>query len=119
MPRGQQLARLRRRRLGHPHVGGAEEAAPGARARHEDELGERVRAVGRREPRGEVGRRAGLRQVKVVESEKAVHLGYFLNGKNQDLLPGEERIVAGQPDDEPEVPPVPEKHSKPKRKKDR
>lgn len=39
-----------------------------------------------------------------------------------DYVPGEERIVAGHPDDDPEadVPAVPEKHSRPKKKhKDR
>ncbi len=45
----------------------------------------------------EVVSRAELRQVKVVESEKAIHLSYFLNGKNQDPLPGEERMVIPSP----------------------
>ena len=36
---------------------------------------------------------AGLRQAKVVESEKAVHITYFLNGKLKDPLPGEERVI--------------------------
>ncbi|MGD1996708.1 MAG: alkaline phosphatase family protein [Anaerolineae bacterium] len=36
----------------------------------------------------------GLRQVKVVESEKSVHLTHFLNGKRSEPFPGEEwRIV--------------------------
>jgi 2,3-bisphosphoglycerate-independent phosphoglycerate mutase len=35
----------------------------------------------------------GLKQVKVCESEKAVHLTYFLNGKRQESFPGEERII--------------------------
>jgi len=34
--------------------------------------------------------KAGMRQVKVVESEKSVHLSYFLNGKNNGSFPGEE-----------------------------
>jgi 2,3-bisphosphoglycerate-independent phosphoglycerate mutase len=37
--------------------------------------------------------RHGLRQVKITEAEKAVHVGFFLNGKKNELLPGEERIV--------------------------
>ena len=41
--------------------------------------------------------RAGLRQVKIVESEKAIHVGYFLNGKIQDPFPGEERIIVSSP----------------------
>jgi 2,3-bisphosphoglycerate-independent phosphoglycerate mutase len=37
---------------------------------------------------------AGLRQVKIVESEKQVHLTFFLNGKRNESFPGEEwRIV--------------------------
>jgi 2,3-bisphosphoglycerate-independent phosphoglycerate mutase len=41
----------------------------------------------------EVVSRAGLRHAKVVESEKAVHLTYFLNGKRKGPFPGEERVV--------------------------
>jgi len=33
--------------------------------------------------------RAGCRQTKVAESEKAVHITYFLNGKIKDRFPGE------------------------------
>jgi 2,3-bisphosphoglycerate-independent phosphoglycerate mutase len=35
----------------------------------------------------------GVKQVKITEAEKAVHVGFFLNGKKQESLPGEERIV--------------------------
>lgn len=35
----------------------------------------------------------GLKQAKITEAEKAVHVSFFLNGKKSDLLPGEERIV--------------------------
>lgn len=35
----------------------------------------------------------GLRQVKITESEKAVHVSYFLNGKKEAAFPGEERII--------------------------
>lgn len=34
-----------------------------------------------------------LKQTKITEAEKAVHVGFFFNGKKQELLPGEERIV--------------------------
>jgi 2,3-bisphosphoglycerate-independent phosphoglycerate mutase len=34
-----------------------------------------------------------LKQAKITEAEKAVHVGFFFNGKKQELLPGEERIV--------------------------
>jgi 2,3-bisphosphoglycerate-independent phosphoglycerate mutase len=37
--------------------------------------------------------RHGFRQAKITEAEKAVHVGYFLNGKREETLPGEERIV--------------------------
>jgi len=41
----------------------------------------------------EVLSKAGLKQVKIVESEKAIHLGFFLNGKRKDPFPGEERLI--------------------------
>ena len=34
-----------------------------------------------------------LQQAKITEAEKAVHVGFFFNGKKKELLPGEERIV--------------------------
>jgi 2,3-bisphosphoglycerate-independent phosphoglycerate mutase len=39
----------------------------------------------------------GLRQVKITESEKAIHLGYFLNGKRERPFPGEERVIVPSP----------------------
>ena len=42
---------------------------------------------------------AGLKQVKVVESEKAVHLSFFLNGKRNEPFEGEERVVVHSPKD--------------------
>jgi len=42
---------------------------------------------------GEVLSRHGLRQAKITEAEKAVHVLYFLNGKNEEPLSGEERII--------------------------
>jgi len=41
--------------------------------------------------------RAGLRVAKVAESEKAVHIGYFLNGKNDTVFPGEEKQIVPSP----------------------
>ena len=41
--------------------------------------------------------RAGKRLVKVAESEKAVHIGHFLNGKRDDVFPGEERVIVPSP----------------------
>jgi 2,3-bisphosphoglycerate-independent phosphoglycerate mutase len=45
----------------------------------------------------EVVSRAGLRQVKVAESEKAIHISFFLNGKRQDPFPGEKRVIVPSP----------------------
>ncbi len=41
----------------------------------------------------EVVCRSGGRVAKVVESEKAIHVNYFLNGKRSEPFPGEERTV--------------------------
>src|SRR4030043_585477 len=40
----------------------------------------------------------GLRQAKISESEKTIHVSYFLNGKTEELFPGEERIVINSPE---------------------
>lgn len=45
----------------------------------------------------EVVSSAGLRQVKITETEKAVHLAYFLNGKRKGEWAGETRISAISP----------------------
>lgn len=39
----------------------------------------------------------GLRQAKIVETEKSVHLTYYLNGKNEEILPGEDRFIPESP----------------------
>jgi 2,3-bisphosphoglycerate-independent phosphoglycerate mutase len=41
---------------------------------------------------GEVLSKQGMRQVRVVESEKAIHVSYFLNGKAPDPFPLEDRV---------------------------
>ncbi|MFH1680674.1 MAG: alkaline phosphatase family protein [Candidatus Eisenbacteria bacterium] len=46
---------------------------------------------------GEAVSRAGLRQAKVVETEKSVHLSYFLNGKRREPFPREERFFVESP----------------------
>lgn len=43
--------------------------------------------------------RAGLAQVKITETEKSIHLAYFLNGKRDGILPGETRIAPHSPAD--------------------
>ncbi len=49
---------------------------------------------------------AGISILKISESEKAIHLGYFLNGKRVEPFPGEERVVIPSPevDDYSQVP---------------
>jgi len=42
--------------------------------------------------------RAGLRLLKVAESEKAAHIGYFMNGKTDAAFPGEERKIVPSPE---------------------
>ena len=43
--------------------------------------------------------RHGRKQVKISETEKAVHVSFFLNGKILDPFPGEERISVSTPKD--------------------
>ena len=38
-----------------------------------------------------------LKQAKIVESEKAVHVAFYLNGEVEGLIPGEERIIIPSP----------------------
>jgi 2,3-bisphosphoglycerate-independent phosphoglycerate mutase len=54
-----------------------------------------------RETLSEVLSKHGLRQVKISESEKAIHVSYFLNGKVREPFPGEERMVIPSPKDVP------------------
>ena len=48
---------------------------------------------------------AGKRQVKIVESEKGVHLSFFLNGKRSEPCPGEERRIVPSREFEGYLPP--------------
>jgi len=54
----------------------------------------------------EVISKAGFKQIKICESEKAIHLGYFLNGKRTEPFPLEQRIEVESPkvDDYSQVP---------------
>ncbi|MCJ7579368.1 MAG: alkaline phosphatase family protein, partial [Candidatus Aminicenantes bacterium] len=45
----------------------------------------------------EVVTQAGLHVLKIAESEKAVHVGFFLNGKTETIFSGEERTVVPSP----------------------
>lgn len=40
---------------------------------------------------------AGRRQIKICESEKAVHVSFFFNGKSNESLPGEDRVIVHSP----------------------
>jgi len=40
----------------------------------------------------------GLRQIKVSESEKAIHVRYFLNGRREEPFPGETSVVVPSPE---------------------
>jgi 2,3-bisphosphoglycerate-independent phosphoglycerate mutase len=40
---------------------------------------------------------AGFSVRKIAESEKATHVGFFFNGKTDDVFPGEERIIIPSP----------------------
>ncbi|HQF99331.1 MAG TPA: phosphoglycerate mutase (2,3-diphosphoglycerate-independent), partial [Candidatus Aminicenantes bacterium] len=42
--------------------------------------------------------RAGLSLLKISESEKAIHVGFFLNGKSEDVFPGEDRLIIPSPE---------------------
>ena len=41
---------------------------------------------------------ARLRVSKIAESEKAAHIGFFMNGKSSAIFPGEERIIVPSPE---------------------
>lgn len=45
----------------------------------------------------EVVTKNGLKILKIAESEKAVHIGFFMNGKSNRVFPGEERIIIDSP----------------------
>ncbi len=46
---------------------------------------------------GDVWSRAGLRQLRIAETEKYAHVTYFFSGGREELLPGEERILIPSP----------------------
>lgn len=50
----------------------------------------------------------GFRQAKISESEKAIHVGFFFNGKILEPFPGEERIIVPTPKDVPYLDQKPE-----------
>jgi len=46
----------------------------------------------------EVVTKAGFPLLKIAESEKAIHMSYFMNGKTEEPFPGEEMIVVPSPE---------------------
>ena len=50
-----------------------------------------------RDTLSEVISKHGLQQIKVAESEKGIHVCYFLNGKIDQPFPGEERLLIPSP----------------------
>ncbi|MDR1685312.1 MAG: 2,3-bisphosphoglycerate-independent phosphoglycerate mutase [Desulfovibrio sp.] len=50
---------------------------------------------------GEIVSRAGMRQLRIAETEKYAHVTYFFNGGIEDPLPGEERRLINSPRDVP------------------
>lgn len=48
---------------------------------------------------GEVASQAGVRQLRIAETEKYAHVTYFFNGGEEKKYPGEERILIPSPRD--------------------
>ena len=46
---------------------------------------------------GEVVSQAGIRQLRIAETEKYAHVTYFLNGSEETPFPGEERVLIPSP----------------------
>lgn len=50
---------------------------------------------------GELASQAGIRQLRIAETEKYAHVTYFFNGGEENKFPGEERILIPSPKDVP------------------
>jgi 2,3-bisphosphoglycerate-independent phosphoglycerate mutase len=48
---------------------------------------------------GEIASQAGIRQLRIAETEKYAHVTYFFNGGEEAKFPGEERILIPSPKD--------------------
>lgn len=48
---------------------------------------------------GQVYSEAGLRQLRIAETEKYAHVTYFLNGGREEPFPGEDRVLVPSPRD--------------------
>ena len=72
-------------------------------------------AFGDERPRdtlGEIVGRAGLRQMRIAETEKYAHVTYFLNGGEETAFPGEERRLVQSPKHVPTYDHAPEMSAK-------
>jgi 2,3-bisphosphoglycerate-independent phosphoglycerate mutase len=49
-------------------------------------------------PLGIIVAQAGLKQLRIAETEKYAHVTFFLNGGREDVYPGEDRILVPSPD---------------------
>ncbi len=49
-------------------------------------------------PLGAVVSAAGLKQLRIAETEKYAHVTFFLNGGREEIFPGEDRILIPSPD---------------------
>ena len=47
---------------------------------------------------GQIVSEAGLKQLRIAETEKYAHVTFFFNGGREDVFPGEERILVPSPD---------------------
>lgn len=60
-------------------------------------LGELFPQESRTNVLGEVVANAGLKQLRIAETEKYAHVTFFLNGGEEKVFPGEERILVPSP----------------------
>lgn len=49
-------------------------------------------------PLGSIVAEAGLKQLRIAETEKYAHVTFFLNGGREEVFPGEDRIMIPSPD---------------------
>jgi 2,3-bisphosphoglycerate-independent phosphoglycerate mutase len=56
----------------------------------------------------EVVTRSGLKLARISESEKAVHIGYFLGGRRDERFPNEDRVVIPSPEHDVNYDEIPE-----------
>src|SRR5262245_32539554 len=62
---------------------------------------------------GEAASQAGIKQLRIAETEKYAHVTYFFNGGEEKKYPGEERILIPSPKDVPTYDLKPEMSARP------